>query len=54
MADDWTARELADELGVSVRTTWRLLAAVRAVGLPLERQRDGVRTWYRLQRRWWE
>jgi predicted DNA-binding transcriptional regulator YafY len=53
-ADGWTVYELADELGVSVRTTWRMLAAVRAVGLPLECQRRGPRTWYRLPRRWWE
>jgi hypothetical protein len=51
--DDWSAPELAEHLGVNVRTAWRILATLRGL-LPLERTRDGVVTYYRLPRRWWE
>lgn len=55
-ADYWTVDELAEDLGVTRRTAWRYLAAIRAQ-CPLEQARGEGRdhaTYYRLPRRWWD
>lgn len=55
-AEAWTVDELAEALGVTRRTIWRVLVAVRGARLPLVGGRDphGPAWRYRLRPFWWE
>lgn len=43
-----TVREVADELGVSYRTVFRLMRTLGVVGLRIERYREGQRVLWRI------
>jgi DNA-binding transcriptional ArsR family regulator len=50
VAEPWTIYELADHLGISVKTAYRTLAALeQALGLHLEPMREGPRMLYRIR-----
>ncbi len=55
-AGDVTVTELAEALGVTRRTIWRVLVAVRGARLPLVGGRDphGPAWRYRLGPGWWD
>jgi predicted DNA-binding transcriptional regulator YafY len=44
----WTILELADELKMQWRSTYRLIAALRATGVTVERSQEGVAAYYQI------
>lgn len=45
-SDAFRAHGLAQKLGISVRSTHRLLNDLRAVGVPIQVKRHGLQLWY--------
>jgi len=50
-SDAFRAHGLAMKLGISVRSTHRLLNDLRAVGVPIRVKRHGLQLWYYLGKR---
>ena len=51
-SDAFRAHGLAMKLGISVRSTHRLLNDLRAVGLPIQVKRHGLQLWYYMESVW--